>query len=63
MRFKFPTCTSFFSMSMCVSVSLVAWTPPMSGSVTDGSGWWAWLALWWWPIRLPRLAAEMFLGK
>ena len=52
------TCPSFFSMSTRVSVSTAAWTVPMSGSVTDGSGW-AWLGPWW----CVRLAAEMFLGK
>lgn len=50
-------------MSMRVSGSLPVLVVPMRGSVTEGSGWEMWLALWWWTIRLPRLAAEMFLGK
>lgn len=58
-----PTWSSFLSRSMRLSRSPAEWTVPMSGSVTDGSGWWMWLALWWCVIRLPRLAAEMFLGK
>lgn len=57
------TCISFFSISMCVSASPAEWIVPMRGSVTDGSCWWMWLALLWCVIRLPRLAAEMFLGK
>lgn len=57
------TWTSFFSMSIRVSTSPGARMVLMSGSVTDGSAGWLWLALWWCVIRLPRLAAEMFLGK
>lgn len=58
------TWSSFLSMSTRVSLSTVELTVPMRGSVTDGSIWWLWLAVaWWCAKRLPRLAAEMFLGK
>ncbi len=52
-------------MSMWSEPSWLFLVDPMSGSVTEGSGTgdrWL-LLLWWWLIREPRLAAEMFLGK